>query len=144
MRKFFKILLFTFIIALVIAIAYVIITFPPVMAGMAAKTMCSCVFLTGRDPQSVKDKELRVFPGLSRAAISIHKDSTVTATVLWKESKAIFRKGLGCTLLAEKSEDEVRSQQIRRATPPIVNQDTIAWPGGDRIQDSSASVKYDV
>jgi hypothetical protein len=50
------------------ALAYVVTTFPPVMAGMAAKTMCSCVFVTGRDPQSVRDKELKVFPGLSNSS----------------------------------------------------------------------------
>ncbi len=73
--------------------------------------MCSCIFVMGRDQQSVMDKELQVFPGLSSASIEITEDSTVTATVFWKTSKAIFRKGLGCTLLAEQSEEEVRAQQ---------------------------------
>ena len=62
MKKFIKIFLLTIAAVLVVAIGYIFITFPPVMAGMAAKTMCSCVFLTGRDPQSVKDKELQVLP----------------------------------------------------------------------------------
>ena len=78
---------------------------------MAAKTMCSCIFVMGRDQQSVVEKEFQVFPGMSSAGIEVTSDSTVAATVFWKTSKAIFRKGLGCTLLAEQSEEDVRAQQ---------------------------------
>jgi CubicO group peptidase (beta-lactamase class C family) len=118
MKKVFKAVIFTFIGLFLIGLSYVLITFPPVMAGMAAKTMCSCVFVSGRDPQSVRDKELKVFPGLSNAPITLHEDSTVTATVFWKTSKAIFRSGLGCTLLAQRSEDEIRDQQVVLAEEP--------------------------
>ncbi len=136
MKRFFKILLLTLLGLILTGFAYILITFPPVMAGMAAKTMCSCVFVTGRDPQSVRDKELQVFPGLSSSTIQVNEDSTVTATVFWKTSKAIFRKGLGCTLLAQRSEEEVRAQQIRVAETALTNQDSIAWPTGNAITDS--------
>ena len=123
MKKFFKIILLTFLAIVLGVLGYIFITFPPVMAGMAAKTMCSCIFVTGRDQQSVRDKELQVFPGLSSASIEVAEDSTVVATVFWKTSKAIFRKGLGCTLLAEQSEEEVRAQQTILPPPPA-SQDT--------------------
>ena len=115
---------------LLIVLVYILITFPPVMAGMAAKTMCSCVYVMGRDEQSVRDKELKVFPGLSNAPITIHDDSTVTATVFWKTSKAIFRKGLGCTLLAQRNEDEVRSQRLNILDGPM-RVDSVDWPTGN-------------
>ncbi|WP_276370327.1 serine hydrolase [Chryseolinea sp. H1M3-3] len=136
MKRFFKIFLLTLLGFILAAFAYILITFPPVMAGMAAKTMCSCVFVTGRDPQSVRDKELQVFPGLSSSTILVHEDSTVTATVFWKTSKAIFRKGLGCTLLAQRSEEDVRAQQIVIAGTVPTNQDSIAWPAGNVTTDS--------
>lgn len=139
MKRFFKGVLFIVGVIFLVAVGYVLITFPPVMAGMAAKTMCSCVFVTGRDPQSVRDKELKVFPGLSGAPVSIHEDSTVTATVFWKTSKAIFRKGLGCTLLKQQKEDEVRAQRLVIARPPSTNADSIAWPAGNVINDSIPS-----
>ena len=145
MKKLLRIFLFTFLSLMLGALTYVIITFPPVMAGMAAKTMCSCVFLTGRDPQSVRDKELQVFPGLSSSAISVNDNSTVTATVFWKTSKAIFRRGLGCTLLAEQTEDDVRTQHPILPPLPIANQDTIAWPSGNLLTDSiDPEIKYDL
>src|SRR5687768_7425391 len=102
MKKFAKGLLITLILIIVLFLIYVLVTFPPIMRGMAAKTMCSCVYVTGRSPESVIRKELQVFPGLADIDLEItSRDSTVTATILWKTSKAIYRKGLGCTLLAE-------------------------------------------
>ena len=103
---------------------------------MAAKTMCSCVYVAGRTPESVIEKELQVFPGLSSAKIQLKPDSTVSATLLWKTSEAIFRNGLGCTLLSEMNEEELREQTFNLATPPAVNQDTIPWPMGNLVTDS--------
>jgi CubicO group peptidase (beta-lactamase class C family) len=118
-----------------ISIAYVLVYFPAIMAGMDAKVMCSCVFVTGRSEESVKAKELQVFPGLTWAEIAVnHDDSSVTASLLWTTRKAIFREGLGCTLLAERSEKEVRTQRIRVPEPATANMDTIDWPTGDRVE----------
>jgi CubicO group peptidase (beta-lactamase class C family) len=113
--------------------AYIGITFPPIMTGMAAKTMCSCVFVTGRTPESVTREELQVFPGLASLPLQIDKtDSSVSTTLLGHTSKAIYRKGLGCTLLAEQTEKEVRSQRPRLPAPPF-QPDTVDWPNGNRI-----------
>lgn len=136
MKRFFKGILIVLLGLLFLVLGYASITFPPVMAGMAAKTMCSCVFVMGRDPQSVSDKELKVFPGLSSSPITIEEDSTVTATVFWKSSKAIFRKGLGCTLLNDQTEEELRAQQPELLKQSPINQDTVAWPSGDLVTDS--------
>ncbi len=145
MKRILKWMFFVVVGLILAALAYVVTTFPPVMAGMAAKTMCSCVFVMGRDPQSVRDKELKVFPGLSNSSIDIHEDSSVTATVLWKSSKAIFRRGLGCTLLADQSEKQIRAQRPVLAKLPDTNQDSLAWPAGNRVTDSiDNSVNYEV
>ncbi len=133
MKKIFRTLLVLFLAVLVVAFGYVVWFFPPVMAGMDAKIMCSCVFLSGRTPESVVSKELQVFPGLSSGDIRInYEDSTVSATILWKTSKAIYRDGFGCTLLAEQPEPEVRSQSLTRPIAGL-NPDTISWPSGDMI-----------
>ena len=125
MKRFFKILALTLLVVVLAAVIFVLVTFPPIMAGMAAKTMCSCVFVAGRTPESVREKELKVFPGLSSAKINIQEDSTVSATLLWKTSEAIFRKGLGCTLLSEATEEDVRNQEINLPSPPAVNQECV-------------------
>src|SRR4030095_2355654 len=98
MRRFLRITLIVLLLLVVVALSYVLIMFPPIMTGMAAKTMCSCVFVTGRTPESVSAEELQVFPGMSSAETNInYQDSTVTSSILWQTSKAIFRKGVGCT-----------------------------------------------
>ncbi len=133
MKRILRTLLILTSAVAVIMLGYVLLFFPPVMAGMDAKIMCSCVFLTGRTPESVMEKELQVFPGLTSAGFDVnYQDSTVAATVLWKTSKAIYRKGFGCTLLAEQTETEVRSQRMIR---PVHQKkaDSIPWPSGDLV-----------
>lgn len=136
MKKFLRLLGLLVLSVVVLSLIYVAVTFPPVMAGMAAKTMCSCVFVSGRTEASVREKELKVFPGLSGADIVVNTgDSTVSASILWKTSKAIFRNRLGCTLLSERPESEVRNQKI---TVPAKES------GGDRLQANSDSVVFNV
>src|SRR5436190_4748696 len=112
MKKVLKYFLAVLLVLFVSLVSYLSITFPPIMSGMAAKTMCSCVFVLGRTPESVREKELSVFPGLNGAKIEIVDSSSVTAHVLWSTRKAIYRNGLGCTLLAKRSELEVRNQKM--------------------------------
>jgi CubicO group peptidase (beta-lactamase class C family) len=135
------------LVLLVVVLAtmiYMAVNFLPIMTGMAAKTMCSCVYVMQRDPESVTRKELTVFPGLSSANITFHQDdSSVTASLLGRESKAIFRKGLGCTLLAERSEQELRQQKFDLPDAPAATQNTVRWPSGDVKSDTlPAGVNY--
>ncbi|MEO7988819.1 MAG: serine hydrolase [Chryseolinea sp.] len=145
MKKFIKLFFILIASILLVALIYVAVTFPPVMAGMVSKTVCSCVYIAGRTVESVKEKELQVFPGLSSAGVEMNNvDSTVVATILWAKSKAIFRQGLGCTLLSEKSEEEVRNQEFNLAATPNTNQDSLLWPNGNLIPDSLLeNVNYD-
>lgn len=135
MKKFLKGLLILIASTVIFLLAFLIIFYVPIMAGMDAKFMCSCVFVAGRTPESVAERELSVFPGLTSANIEINaQDSSVTATLAGRTGKAIYRRGLGCTLLAEMPESEIRKQNIARPTAPIVDQDTIDWPSGNRLQ----------
>ena len=141
MKKYLRLILLIILILLLIPIGYLAIYFPPVMAGMTAKVTCSCVFVMNRSVESVRAKELQVFPGLSRAGIEVGSDSSVTAQILWSKSKAIYREGLGCTLLAERSEEDIRGQKFILAKKSTLDQDTIAWPQGDKLNiDSTFSI----
>ncbi|WP_079689496.1 serine hydrolase domain-containing protein [Ohtaekwangia koreensis] len=136
MKKFFRYLGISLLVIIVATLTYILIFFPTIMTGMAAKTMCSCVYVTNRTPESVVQEEFQVFPGMPSLPYEVNrKDSSVSVSMFWKTSKAIYRDRLGCTLLAEQEEDVVRSQSIKR--PPVAaNQDSLAWPSGNSIADT--------
>ncbi len=143
--KIIKYIAYVLLLLILTAVGYLGIKFPPILAGMAAKTMCSCVHVMGRTPESVVAKELTVFPGLNGATFTFEDSSAVSATFLWETRKAIFRKGLGCTLLAERTEEELRNQSPALPGARPFNPDTVNWPLGDRVQDTLlAGVNYDL
>jgi CubicO group peptidase (beta-lactamase class C family) len=109
----------------------------PILTAYGAKIMCSCAFLGNRDARSIHDYELKRFP-VSLGTYRLHlDDSSATGSILGlARNKAIFRKGLGCTLVNEISEDELRNQDIHTAKRPQVNTDTIPWPLGDKLPDT--------
>jgi len=68
------------------------------------------------------------------------QDSSVTATV-WgmAKQKAIYRKGIGCTLINDVTEQQLRSQVFSIPAPPSENADTVPWPYGDKLPDTIPS-----
>lgn len=115
----------------------------PIITGYGAKNLCSCAYLSGRSEQSVLDNELSAFP-LSIGTFELHpEDSSATASVFgFATHKAVFRKGLGCTLVNEMSEEELRKQTFNLPVA-LPNQDGIAWPMGNLVRDTViAGVDY--
>lgn len=108
----------------------------PIITGYGAKNLCSCAYLSGRSEQSVLDNELSAFP-LSIGTFELHpEDSSATASVFgFATHKAVFRKGLGCTLVNEMSEEELRKQTFNLPVA-LPNQDSIAWPMGNLVRDT--------
>jgi CubicO group peptidase (beta-lactamase class C family) len=109
----------------------------PIISGFGAKNMASAIYLQHRDPQDVLNEELAFFP-VSLGTFTINKeDSSVTGTV-WglAKRKAIYRRGLGCTLVNDLTEDAIRQQHYNLPAAPLQNRDTISWPYGDKISDS--------
>ncbi len=110
----------------------------PIIAGYGAKNLCSCMFVAGRDPQQVMEQELGASL-VNLGTYEVHvEDSSATGSVFGLgKRKAIYRKGVGCTLISEISEEELRAQKINLEPKSIINQDTIAWPGGNKVSDLS-------
>jgi len=107
----------------------------PIISGYGAKNVCSCVMLAGRDPQDVIRNELGGIPLRFGTFDVNYSDSSATGSVFgFARRKAIFRKGLGCSLLVGMEEKEFRKQKKRLAKAPHVDQDTLYWPDGDRLR----------
>src|ERR1700748_3353707 len=72
----------------------------PLLSGYAAKELCSAGFVAGSPPEDAKQGDLSDFPfNIVRYKID-WKDRSVTGSVLGlARKKAVFRKGLGSTLV---------------------------------------------
>lgn len=126
---FKKALLLLLFIAIGYGLYYCWFSFP-IISGGNAKIACSCMFVQGRTQESIEKEELGDFP-LSLGSIKIDtRDSSVTGTVMgMAKRKAIYRNGLGCTLVNDISETALRSQPF--STPNGFIEDSIRWPLGD-------------
>jgi len=87
-----------------IGITYLYKKFIPILKiglGYAAKTACSGVFVANRTLKSIQQNEI-ANSAASIAKISInHQQKSATAKFLWLQRKAIYREGLGATLISE-------------------------------------------
>ncbi|MEO1387126.1 MAG: serine hydrolase [Cyanobacteria bacterium J06634_6] len=79
-----------------------------------AKILCSGIFVSGRSEASVLSEDLAadgLWPLRSLQATVDHKAQTVTVSLLSKfKSVALYRPGLGSTLVIDTTGDELRSQ----------------------------------
>ncbi|MFT4023766.1 MAG: serine hydrolase [Flavihumibacter sp.] len=111
----------------------------PVITGYSAKMACSCHFLAGRSIESISAEELGSGPLHLASVTANDADSSVTATVLGlARRKAIYRRGLGCTLVTGITETDIRKQPLPvfKPLPP----DSGWWPNGDRLPDTIPAV----
>src|SRR4030042_7048718 len=143
MKKVLSSLFYLLLIAIIIGV--VIYAWPrlPIITAFAAKDMCSCVFIAERDPGSVEKQDLSFFPiSLAKTKVN-YDDKSVTASLFGLvKRKAVYREGLGCTVIVDFPEEEIRQQSLPAIPPTLYTPDT-PWPFGDRLPDSlPAGVDY--
>ena len=137
MKKSIRILaLVILVLGLGYGIRYCWVSFP-IISGYGAKVLCSAVFVSGREEQQVRKEDLGSFP-LSLGHFRVnYADSSVTGSVLgFAGKKAIYRSGLGATLVSEWSEEQVRAEHFMLAGGRKDGMDSIPWPLGDRLTDT--------
>jgi CubicO group peptidase (beta-lactamase class C family) len=146
-RKICLILL-TLLAAVLAAIAFHWIYLTALLgSGYMAETLCSGLFVSGRDRQSIFAEEL-TGPGYELLALfqaeidAQQKQVTASTFGLWPRT-AVYRDGLGCTLAIGRMASELRAEAANLfapATPPALN---ALWPEGERVDLESLSNDVD-
>ena len=130
----------TLLAVIIIAVAFYLNSLLPIITGYAAKNLCSAVFVSGRQPAEVENVDLNFsFIKYNKNEVNFDEKS-VTSRFLWGKSKAVYREGFGTTLLREVPEEDLRKIQFPAGTDPCYLQDTIAWPLGDILPDTTTGI----
>lgn len=107
----------------------------PVTAGLAAKLTCSGVFVSSRSLDDVVQSDVRrLLPSTLINSYSLDRaNNSVTATSLGLFSRtAVYRPGVGCTLLVNSDAQTLR-RQAEDIPVPSTEPRTAQWPQGDTV-----------
>ncbi len=123
-------------IGLAVAAAWFLAKAMPIGTGYVAKYLCTSTFLSKRDPQVVFVEDIKPVNPLAKLVSwdidTVSQSVTATAFKVFR-SKAIFRQGCGCTLLAGTTEASLREQTFFKAgadVPPPSHLPAVPWPKG--------------
>jgi hypothetical protein len=102
-------------------------------AGYAARVTCSLAFHSGMDPEWVMRRYVSYDLGPAHALVKVSVDreaGTVDAVAAGlARARAIYRDGIGCTLVADADEAELRRFRDPPHAPPLASD--VPWPGGE-------------
>jgi hypothetical protein len=106
-------------------------------SGFSAEILCGGVFVSGRNEAAVRAEDLSG-PGyelLRYFRQRVERDETrVTASLYGLAAQtAVFRYGLGCTLIDGKTEMDLRIEAAGVLSPPPRANSESLWPDGERV-----------
>lgn len=108
----------------------------PIGNGYAAKYICSQVFLAGRDPDYVFEREVKptnaLFSLISPVVDKNGKSVTAKGLGFRKPLTAVYRDGFGCTLAIDATKEDLYRQArgaLARKKPDM----NAPWPAGERV-----------
>ncbi|MBV8978354.1 MAG: serine hydrolase, partial [Alphaproteobacteria bacterium] len=110
----------------------------PVGNGVSAQLACGGVFVSGRTLDAVVKHDVwRLSPLTQKDSFALdRKAPSVTVTIFGLGARsAIFRPGIGCTLLADSDAATLRRQAEGIVIPPRMPRAGL-WPEGDQVAPS--------
>lgn len=72
-----------------------------VMNGYAAKHLCSCYYLQNRTVEDISNAELAKYKDIVSLGIDSNTNTAFSSVFGLAKKKAVYRPGLGCTLISE-------------------------------------------
>jgi len=113
--------------------------FPPI-SGYGSKNLCSAIYLQHREASRVIQEEFSTFPlSLGKFTHDPEDSSTYGSVLGFAGRKTIYRKGCGCTIVNDITEEELRAQKFDIPKPEHGDMEQIPWPVGELIADSIPS-----
>ncbi len=140
-----------FLIILAAAIIYLGVTYAPYLqqgpigCGYKAKILCSGVFVSNRNPETVMEQDLAFHPLFDLIKTDVdYENKEVKASLLGLiKSKAIYIDQLGAVLLSGADEENIRSWLVSIPAPQPSKPEEFPWPTGDLIQRSEYLDEWD-
>lgn len=149
MKRWLKLLLLVLLIVIVAGLAlitYILWDILPVATGYTAKALCSNVFLTGQDPETVM-RELPdnpLIPLLRAEVDQAERIAAVSVLGLFARQHGVYRNGLGCTLIAGRSRADTLARPDPQALAAAPLADPAApWPLGEAVSPEQAPPEVD-
>ncbi|MFD2230231.1 serine hydrolase domain-containing protein [Alkalimarinus sediminis] len=102
------------------------------LTGYTASMMCSKTFVTGLDQQTIINEDLNpITNGNARLAkINVdYNNKSVTSSAFTVSKTAVYREGIGCTLVGKNGVDQLASQPYP-TIPDAYLENTLPWPLG--------------
>ena len=127
------------LLAVAIAAGWYLSNTLPIGTGHVAKTLCSNVFISKRNADTVFQEDIapvHFLFAITNFEVD-EKEKSVTSTAYgFFGTKAIFREGCGCTVVKGITEAELRSQTFMNTEPLTADKESVTdrlWPVGDRL-----------
>lgn len=117
---------------LVLALVYVVYFNYPrldIITGFSAKSVCSCTFEADRDLKSIEEGDNDIdLVNYAKNNINFEEKSVTSTVFGLKKRKAVYKEGVGCILLPEKSTHETQSFFKPNR---IISQSDLPYPYGN-------------
>jgi CubicO group peptidase (beta-lactamase class C family) len=104
-------------------------------AGAAAQVACGGVFVSGFAPARAEQDVTRLAAPITEGVeYKIDRSAhTLTASKSGVARTALYRPGLGCTLLVDTDVQTLRKQAVGVTSPKVKSRSAL-WPAGDRVE----------
>ncbi len=114
---------------------------PSVSAGVAAEIACAGVFVSERPFDDAKSDAQRLSPlTVGNRYVLDRAKQTVSVTAFGRVTRtALYRPGIGCTLLVESTPDQLRRQADGIKAPSTAFRPAL-WPAGDTVDPAPPGV----
>jgi CubicO group peptidase (beta-lactamase class C family) len=119
----------------------------PIGCGYKAKMLCSGIFVSDRNPETVVEQDLSFHPlfDLIKTEVDFENKEVKSSLLGLVKAKAIYIDPLGAILLSGADEEKIRSWPVSSVPEPQPsNPDEVPWPNGELIPESEYLDEWDL